>query len=174
MQQCIVGPSTPSDTAIIHLAQGPAPLRIQVPEAENTQFSSSDNRQSVFQCLVLEQCTRCGCMLFSAFIHNAWPPPRVIRRPLLRRRKVRLPLTDGLDCHNFGFLSLITFARPLIGIGRVMTAGGCGLWSRRYSSTPILLCPPRTPQMRLHDSTGHTSLGGPSTLLLPARAAIAP
>ncbi|MFO0003261.1 MAG: hypothetical protein ACK559_19240, partial [bacterium] len=61
-------------------------------------------------------------------------PPRVIRRPFLRRRKVRLPLADGLDRHNFGLLSLITLARPLIGIARFMTAGSCGVGN-------ILQCP---------------------------------
>jgi hypothetical protein len=38
-----------------------------------------------------------------------------------------LPLTNSLDSHHFGLLSLITLARPLIVIARVMTAGSCGV-----------------------------------------------
>ncbi len=38
-----------------------------------------------------------------------------------------LTLADCLDCHDLGFLPLITPACPLIDIGRVIAAGGCGI-----------------------------------------------
>ncbi len=106
-------------------------------------------------------------MFLSAFIHDTRPPPWVIRRPSLRRRKVWLPLADGLDCHHFGLLPLIALARPLVAIARVMTAR-----SRRVSN--ILQSPLFSISYKFHEricmvSRGVSRLTTPPLFYLPCR-----
>ncbi len=57
VQQIVVASSAPSDIAVAHFPRQPAPLYVQVSEAEYAELSAPDNGQPFLRRLAFEQCT---------------------------------------------------------------------------------------------------------------------
>jgi hypothetical protein len=119
MQQCVVGPRAPPDTTVVHFAQRPAPLRIQVSETEYAQLPSPDIRQPVFGSLAFEQCTRRGCIFIPARqgLPHGWSGDHFLGGGKC----------DSPDRHDLSLLPLIAPACSRGSIAQAIAAGGRGI-----------------------------------------------